>query len=137
MSSYQDLNQESLSIALVQAADGKPERVAELLAAGADPNGLPLLMAIQSNEPQIVQMMIDAGADVNRPFARTTPLIRAIASGHPLIVRVLLAAGADVNQKDSSGFTPLSVALGKTRLNATEEERNTIIRMLQMNGAHE
>lgn len=135
--SWQGASPKELHEALVQAADGYPEWVEELLAIGADPNGMPLIMAIQCDEPQIVKMMIDAGADVNQPYSQTTPLIRAITACYPSIVQLLLAAGADVNQRDSAGRSPLAAASGEIRLDATEEERNAIIRMLRAHGAQD
>lgn len=117
--------------ALIQAADGELEWVNALLSAGTNSNGMPLTMAIQCNEPEIVQAMINSGADVNGDFANTTPLIRAISSSHPEIVEILIKAGADISKKASNGDSPLQVAMLKNRLNATDEERKAIIQMLQ------
>ncbi|MHB8575136.1 MAG: ankyrin repeat domain-containing protein [Dehalococcoidia bacterium] len=105
-----EARRESLTGALVQAADGYPEWSAELLSAGADPNGMPLIMAIQSGELGIVQAMLAAGADPNRAFQETTPLIRAIQSRYPAIVRALLDRGADVRLRAPSGIAPLQAA---------------------------
>ena len=59
-------NPEDMKWALIQAADGHLDWVQDLLDHGTDPNGMPLIMAIQCNEPEIVQLMIGAGADVNQ-----------------------------------------------------------------------
>lgn len=126
---------EWLKGAPAQAADGEPEWARALLDAGADPNDMPLIMAIQCGEAGIVQMMIEAGADVNQPFATTTPLIRAITACYPAIVRALIAAGAGVNQPDEQGLTPLQAAASKARSNATIEERRAIVEMLEAAGA--
>ena len=92
---------------------------------------MPLIMAIQCNEPEIVQLMINSGADVNFDFATTTPLIRAISASYPEIVEILIKAGADINKKAKNGDSPLQVAMQKNRINATEEERKAIIQMLE------
>ena len=117
--------------ALIQAADGELEWVKALLSAGTDSSGMPLIMAIQCNEPEIVQLMINSGADVNFDFATTTPLIRAISASYPEIVEILIKAGADINKKAKNGDSPLQVAMQKNRINATEEERKAIIQMLE------
>jgi ankyrin repeat protein len=124
-----------LHLALVQAADGYLEWVQQLIAAGADVNGMPLIMAIQCDEPEIVQALIDAGSDINIDCRETTPLLRAVTSSHPEIVRILIAAGADVNQADTKGCTPLRAAQGQVRLNVTQQERDAIIQMLKDAGA--
>src|SRR5512133_1043208 len=130
-------NPEDLKAALVQAADGNLDWVTELLKDGADPNGMPLIMAIQCNEPKIVQMMIDAGAEVNIHFAGTTPLIQAIHGCHVEVIKVLISSGADVNLKDENFQSPLANTRGSIRLNASKEEREMIVKMLLDAGAQE
>lgn len=120
-----------LHAALVQAADGDLEWVKELLAAGADPNGMPLIMAIQAGEPEIVQEMIDAGAKVESDFAGTTPLVRAVQAQYPRIVKLLIDAGANVNTAAPDGTTPLVAATDTTHRGATEETRAEVLRALQ------
>lgn len=94
-------------------------------------------MAIQCDEPKIVQMMIEAGAIINSHFALTTPLIHAITGCHLEVVKVLIDAGADVNFRDDQNQSPLSRARGRIRLNASEEERSTLVHMLLCAGAQE
>ena len=131
------MTNDSLTQALIQAADGEAAWVQELLAAGANPNGMPLIMAIQCGELVIVEMMLRAGADVNAHFSGTTPLIRAISSTYPEIVILLIRAGADVNQAAPDGILPLTSARAWGRANATAEEREQIVRQLIDAGAHE
>lgn len=130
-------DQVSLNSALTQAADGDPEWVEGLLAAGADPNGMPIIMAIQCDETDIVRMMIAAGVDVNQDFADTTPLIRAVGGMKFEIVQVLIDAGADVNKKSKDGFTPLLAAKKRGMFYTTEPERQEMIKLLQESGAKE
>lgn len=59
-------NPDELRIGLVLATDGYPDVVRQALAEGADPNGMPLIMAIQCDEPGIVRMLINGGAAVVR-----------------------------------------------------------------------
>ncbi len=125
---------EDLKAALVQAVDGEADWVQELLADGADPNGMPLIMAIQCDQPEIVQMLVDAGVDVNLEFNGTMPLIHAVGGTHLEIARILLAAGADVNQASSSGMTPLRAAIEYGRLNATPEERRAMVELIREAG---
>lgn len=128
---------EALKFALIQAADGDQNGVKDLLRNGADPNGMPLMMAIQCDEPDIVQMMIDVGAEINIHFAGTTPLIRAIQGCHLAVIKVLLESGADVNLKDEKGQTPLAHAKGRIRLDATRAERDVLVKTLLDAGAQE
>lgn len=128
---------EDLKSALVQAADGNYDWVKELLIDGADPNGMPLMMAIQCDEPKIVQMMIGAGAEINCHFAHTTPLIHAIQGCHLEVIKVLINAGADVNFRDDQNQSPLCKARGRIRLTVSEEERAILLQMLLDAGALE
>ena len=46
-------------------------------------------------------------------FSTTTPLHVAVEHDHVRIVEYLLKVGADVDKEDSSGRTPLDVAVSK------------------------
>ena len=87
-----------------------------LLALNADVNAVeamtgetPLLSAIEKRQPaQLVQLLIDAGRDVNH--ARRdggTALIRAVRNGLLDVVRALIKAGARVDVRDQEGLSPL------------------------------
>jgi hypothetical protein len=120
--------------ALIQAAVGDINWVKSLLSAGTDVNGMPLMIAIQCNQPEIVQAMIDSGADVNLEFEGTTPLILAVSSSHPKIVEILINAGAAIHKKARNGDAPSQAAMRRNRIDATDEEREAIIQMLAPSG---
>lgn len=97
--------------------------VAALLAAGADPNmedggGHSPLYCV-ANEcgseagPQVVRMLVAAGADVRAREGVTgaTALHMAARRGHVEIARTLLALGADARARDRKGVTPLDRAV--------------------------
>ncbi|MEM1450377.1 MAG: ankyrin repeat domain-containing protein [Planctomycetota bacterium] len=103
-----------------------PERVCELLADGADPNGRSgetslLCRAAAEGHAEIVRALLEAGADpsapdsVRRPELATTPLHAAAGSGHLACVEALLAAGADVHAGPGKR-TPLVAAQEAKRL---------------------
>lgn len=67
------------------------------------------------NGPQIAQLLIDAGADVNargRDGTGETPLHWAASTDDADVARVLIDAGADVNSPDGSIGTVLDNAVG-------------------------
>ena len=99
------MNQKELDDSLIQAADGDFQSAKELLMAGANPNGMPLIMAIQCGAFDIVSLFIRYGVDLNTCYSGTTPLIRAVTSGYPEIVQLLIANGAKTNLKDIEGKT--------------------------------
>lgn len=121
---------DALTQALIQAADGEPAWVATLLAAGANPNGMPLIMAIQCGEVGIVEQFIAAGVDVNAPFGHTTPLIHAISARYPDIVAVLIRAGANVHQVAPNGTRPIDAVGMPGRANATAAEHERLLHAL-------
>ena len=100
--------------------------VQALIAAGANvnlrgPGDLPALTdACFSGDIELVRILVEAGADLNkrcevflsgtRGTAEATPLMVAVWEGHTGVVRLLMEAGAKVTAKDSSKRTALDWA---------------------------
>lgn len=75
----------------------------------------------ESDPADIVQLLIAAGADVNRPDAiGMTPLHRAALHGHAESIKLLIAHGAQVNVLSESLNTPLMEAAAFGHLAAVE-----------------
>ena len=53
----------------------------------------------------------------------TTALLAALTNGHDEIATMLIEAGADLNRPNSSGLTPLIVAIARENLASSERER--------------
>ena len=89
-----------------------------LLAKGADPNlrnrkgSTALHEAAYSGYPNIVQMLIDAGADLNVAESEYgyTPIATAAFKGHPDVVKLLLDAGADPTIPNAQGLDAMQIA---------------------------
>jgi ankyrin repeat protein len=70
-----------------------------------------LISAANRNDPEIVKLLLEAGADVNTTVSDSwTALMEACREGNLPIVKHLLESGADVNAKNSIGSTALGVA---------------------------
>lgn len=78
-----------------------------------DPKGRsPLLLAIWSGHPEIMQYLVSKGANVNTPGTHhITPVLLAVFQNHVNIVKFLVAHGANINARDGSGNTPLMIAI--------------------------
>jgi len=87
-----------------------PKVVKWLLDAGADPNASrdfdkvsPLHIAAQRGRVQVVETLIQGGADVNQPnHVGTTPCMK-----YRQVVRLLLRAGADPYRRNKNGYSVL------------------------------
>ena len=117
---------------LVRAADdGDAAAIRAIVTRGADPNApygalnwTPLMHAIHNNRIASVNVLLDAGADVNRtgdyesePRTKqldVTPLMMAAGYGYTPIVEVLLRRGADPSGIDGDGHRALDYALSGT-----------------------
>ena len=118
-----------MSTPLIDAIDsGDLDRVAKLLAAGADPNATrpsdytPLQNAVEESQPpgelgalDVMVLLLRHGALVDGRDGPedATPLLRAVQRNHIEAVRLLLAAGADPNVRDHEGDSPLRICLQK------------------------
>ena len=72
----------------------------------------PLFDAIEHDDPEIVRLLVNTGADVNAAagFGGNTVLHEAVAQGSAEIVQILVDAGADIEAEGFMGQTPLGLA---------------------------
>jgi len=96
-----------------------------LLISGSEPtSGWTLLKeAVGQDDAQIVQLLIDTGADVNREDADGwTPVFNAALDANIPIIRLLLLNGADINHRDNTGDSPLRCVMVSCDFRKTPEE---------------
>lgn len=72
-------------------------------------------MAAYAGRMDLIQVLIEIGADINKPIVGTgwTPLMIAAAEGHSETVSALIRAGANVNATNALGRTALMFASSK------------------------
>ena len=89
----------------------------------------PLFMAAKNGTAAMIELLAEAGADINSTNANgTTPLMLAAASGKTDAIQVLLDRGAEVNAKDitnEQNALMFAAALG----------RSDVVRLLAVKGA--
>lgn len=109
-----------------------------------DSGGLtPLLYAIRENCKSCVDVLIERGANLNKPDPDgVSPLLLAVLNSHWDISMRLIEAGADIQQWDIFGQTPLLAAVGRrsdTSVNPgdplNETEGLAVVRALLEGGA--
>lgn len=68
----------------------------------------PLQVASLNGHEQIVQLLIDAGCNLDcRNSDKETPLLDAVENGHLAVVKLLLKAGVNPRKADAEGHEPL------------------------------
>ncbi|XP_065897906.1 protein fem-1 homolog A-like [Dysidea avara] len=73
------------------------------------------------NHVEVVKMLLDAGADVNKPTAiGSTPLRGAAFNGHCDTMNVLIEHGADLNYANVLGQSPLLTSIMRGHLEAAK-----------------
>jgi ankyrin repeat protein len=108
------------------------------------------MFAALFSSPEIVTVLIEAGADVNAKSDDGSTSLMFTASGKrynlaPESVKLLIEAGADVNAKSDDGSTPLmhveeeysGYDFSKTELSMRAARRLQIIQLLKAAGARE
>lgn len=119
-------------------AVGSLERVRALIKEGAgqvnsfSPDGFaPVALAAYFGHPEIVETLIQAGADVNaqaRNAMKVAAIHAAVSSRDVRSVEILLRNGADPNLEQQQGFTPMQAAVANGD--------QPIIQLLTAHGAH-
>lgn len=111
------------------AINGRSKALEVLLQRGADPDGdtpmIPLAYAIDRGETEIVRLLLEYGADVNRGDPENmrlgkTYLHQCAAKGRPGAAGLLLDRGLDVNRSDKNGGTALHEAVAEKQYEMIE-----------------
>lgn len=79
-----------------------------------------LISASENGKKEIVDILINAGANVNTESYGTTALIEAGKNGHADIVYKLLQAGADIQQRDKNKHPVITYAVQNGDLETVE-----------------
>ena len=93
----------NIDVLMMAIENGELGKVIKLSNAGFDIDGVgstgftPLMAAVSENEYEIVDFLIEHGADVNQNINGWSPLIEAADEGSLESMKLLLEAGADVN----------------------------------------
>lgn len=94
-----------------------PAALESMLKAGANPNGTspatsPIRIAVVRGNSKAVDLLMQAGAEINITFANGWNLMHeAVRGGREEIIVKLLKAGLSINEADAAGFTPLHYAM--------------------------
>lgn len=111
---------------------GDAELLRNLLNAGADQDesagkpGPPAFHAIEAERFDLLELLLDAGVDINAAGAigtgtrNETMLAFASREGPTDLVRMLLERGADINRTDGSGWSPLMWAANWNQIDALD-----------------
>jgi uncharacterized protein len=93
--------------------DGDASIMKQMIRDGATVTGSDLTSAVQADNLEVVQLLIQGGAPISGDGKEKAPLYAAIDRGDPAAVKMIVKAGASVNTSDTdeADETPLVVAI--------------------------
>lgn len=107
------------------ASEGNVSAINRLLKNGANINettnkgwqATPLIWALYSQKYEVAKLLIENGADINKPdnYGRT-PLIYATDNEYLELIKLMIQKGADVNAKAADGYTAFLSSLATGNL---------------------
>ncbi|MHB1142055.1 MAG: ankyrin repeat domain-containing protein [Sulfuricaulis sp.] len=123
---------------LALAGAGKVAEIRSMLDRGANPDArisdghiTALHRAVEQNQLEVIQLLIERGADINAETSYgITPLVLAATTGRESAVRLLHAHGASLDHKTQSGNTALNLIAHSVSI------RPDIVRLLMDLGAN-
>lgn len=90
------------------------------------PGSSPLIVAAEKGDLQIVKLLLDHSAEVNKYENGKTALIAATYNGHLPVVEELLKAGASVDAKGTGSWNGMDALIV-----ARKKKHNNIVRLLE------
>ncbi|TVL69749.1 ankyrin repeat domain-containing protein, partial [Brachyspira hyodysenteriae] len=103
-----DENEEMVKFLLEKGADANT--VCEIENEHIDISPTPLMNAVYNGNTNIINMLLENGADINYTTDEMTPLIYAAYKGNTNIINTLLENGVDINYTNYYGMTALMYA---------------------------
>jgi ankyrin repeat protein len=86
-----------------------------------DGDSTPLIIAASNDQPVVVSLLIQLGANVNaRDKGEYAPLHWAAFYGHATVASLLLKNGADIDAQQNTGATPLYLAVIRNKTSMVE-----------------
>lgn len=120
-------------ISPLTTALGRPQRLAQLLASGSDPNRCIysvsiLSMAATLGHADSVRQLLAAGASVDRPLSADgdSALLHALSSGHFAVAEELLGHGANPRRTTKFGTTALHALAAGLAVSPANETAATL-----------
>ena len=80
----------------------------------------PMHYAVEQGHQEALQLLLDAGYEIDVEGIYSTPLARALANGHLNCAELLIKAGAKLIMKDAWGRTGLSMAIASENIQCLE-----------------
>lgn len=126
------IDDERRPLLIIAIQKKNPKLVKELLAMGASTSfSYPLSNAVNQSDIEIIEILLNTGANIEEKAQGKTPLMWAATSCLPEVIKYLISKGANKSARDDRNMTAYEIMLDRSHLCIQKGNRQEVLDLIK------